>query len=174
MDEGDASKNAALAQAVGAVALRSAVLDEDLRGILRDLIWRDEAMLLFEGQSTDWLTWAFTMVVDKINYNNRAWSTERRAQFNEMIRQIKKIQDLRNWIIHGTWSTGSWEEQPRPRPWGERDDTVRYYCRRSRQRRWEGERTFTVSDVQYLADEIRNIRSAIAKLYFPIMMDEGR
>jgi hypothetical protein len=167
VEETEASKNTILTQAIGSVAIESACLDQVFREVLSDLTNAEfEVGLLFEGQSTEWLTSTCNIILNEVGQEyNRIWSVERVAEFNEAIRQVGNLRDLRNWVVHGTWSTHPVDEPPLPRPWGERDDTEKYYCRRSRPRRIWSERTFTVSDIQHLANAIRMTWVRIARIY---------
>lgn len=70
MDEAGASQNIALAQAIGAVAIESSCLDEVLREVLSALTDNVPAVeLLFEGQSTEWLTSSCLIVLDEVSHD---------------------------------------------------------------------------------------------------------
>jgi hypothetical protein len=73
-------------------------LSEVLFAGLRDLALG----LLFEGQSTEWLTSTCNIILNEVGHEyNRIWSVERVAEFNEAIRQVGNLRDLRNWWYMG-------------------------------------------------------------------------
>jgi AMMECR1 domain-containing protein len=69
VEETEASKNTILTQAIGSVAIESACLDQVFREVLSDLTNAEfEVGLLFEGQSTEWLTSTCNIILNEVGH----------------------------------------------------------------------------------------------------------
>ena len=146
-----------MARAIGLVAMASARLDDQLRYLLSDLAGSEQIWPLFEGQGTEWLIESTRMVMQQ---GARLYDVELRPSLTETLADGKRLQPIRNTVIHGVWSTTTQYRlddedenyRPKARPWGQigdSDDPV-FYCHRSRHRRYDPDHMFTVGDVMEL------------------------
>ncbi|MGW8766849.1 hypothetical protein ACWGN5_30620 [Streptomyces sp. NPDC055815] len=167
------TSNSELFRAIGRVAVESAQLDEMLREMICDLLSASEndVWLLFEGQTSEWLSDTFKAMLSQVDGYYSTWSREDHIEFRRILVELGKLRVMRNAVTHGTWreqlTLGRSEgDDYLERPWGE-DSTgeQKFWCIRSRQRKGQQEREFTISDVDRIADEIAENRQRMADLF---------
>jgi hypothetical protein len=159
--------------AIGRVAASSAILEDTLRSILKDLSdteYSDEAWILFEGQSMDWLINGCFLILKHSGPSHRWYNYG-----HELIKLLgeckEKLQKDRNVVIHGIWKDycewSNEEEEHRNctlRPSDSQDDHRIYYFMRSNQRRVFHCVHLAVSDLQELANRIQRVNSELWQL----------
>ena len=152
-------------EAVGRVAVESALQDDLLREILTDLVGQD-LWYFFEGQTTEALLVSCRTVLDHTDPPHERFSDAQREAFLKAVTSLSDLRDLRNSVVHGLWS--KWCVDPETaldRPWRDGDDGELLYVSRSRYRRFNTERKITIGDVHRLADEIHAAYTELAKAY---------
>ncbi|MEU3859780.1 hypothetical protein AB0F03_20820 [Streptomyces sp. NPDC028722] len=167
------TSNPDLFRAIGRVAVESAQVDEMLREMISDLLPEsaDDVWILFEGQSSEWLSETFKTMLAHVDGRYHLWAREDHEEFRKLLGVAAQLRVLRNAVVHGTWReefTLGWSEGDDyiGRPWkdGQPDEKI-FWCIRSRQRKGLQEREFSISDVERLATEIAENRQRIADLF---------
>jgi hypothetical protein len=155
-----------LYRAIGRVSAASALYDELLTELLDELLGTEDAGRLFVGQSSDWLAQSCRILFDDSTMWRRKYPAEARDRFFELLGAADSLRHLRNRIIHGIWTKDRFhDENSRPRPWGDWDDEVPFYCSRGRIRKGTEEQAFTITDINRVADELSRVRDGLAALY---------
>lgn len=156
----------ALYRAIGRVAPASALFDELLTELLDELLDTELAGRLFVGQTSEWLSQSARILFQDVTLTERRYPKDTRVQFFALLEAADRLRHHRNRVVHGTWTKQQhWEDDTRPRPWGNWDDEKPYYCSRGRARKGTEEHAFTVSDVNRMADELSRVRDDLAALY---------
>ncbi len=157
-----------LLNAIGSVAVESAILDDFLREMIGDLVVGHELWILLEGQSTEWLCQTSRLLLHETDPHGDYYTTDQHERFNTLINRIAELRNLRNTVVHGTWrwgpSLGTEPDEIEDRPWGGPIDDTTYLCNRSRPRKIFHEQYFSVADVHRIADEIRDTCQAFVDL----------
>lgn len=154
----------ALVLAIGAVASASADLEHALRTVVTDLVDvgpAEEAWLIFEGQSMDWLiTNCKTLVGNEL----RLQISESEQVLRDWLSSAERLKNLRNTVIHGRWSVKCrWPDpndshmcSPLSATTTDESGPV-YHVERSRYRRYAVEQAWGLSEVESLAIEIMDL-----------------
>lgn len=115
----------ALACGIGYAAMASARLDSKLRWLLASLLGDGNfipSYLLLEGRSTEWLRDSIKLVLHEIDPYFRTWPEKAHVRLCDLLEQARRLQDLRNTVIHGEWNNHAAQEESdiRARPRGPR------------------------------------------------------
>jgi hypothetical protein len=160
-----------LFNAVGRVALEATIADEALREILTCILGLN-AMLIFEGQSSDWLIKMAQLAAHEFDPRHHYIEADR-VKFDNYLQRIEELRQIRNVVVHGNWvaSTVYVDDEVLPRPWGVIDGVTPYVCTLSRLRKWGNSRFFTVGDVEETANKLHNTTKLLIKSF--IRMNDG-
>lgn len=153
--------------AIGRVAVSSAMLDEVLTELVDELAGTDIMWRITVGQSTDWLIQSLRLLLDETDPYFRRYTHEQHRTFLSLLDEAGRLRDLRNYVVHGLWTSESaFEEDARPRPWGETEATEAvFYSTRARNRKGYVAHAMTVGDALRLATEIARVRDGLVRLY---------
>lgn len=159
-----------LVTAIGRVAINSARCEDLLRLHVSILYGRDDYnWMLFEGQNMDWLLGTLQARLAAVG----GISDERRTHLGGLRIRIKRYQDVRNWIIHGTFEPmspfleaqmedcGSYDL-----PWKHIEGGETWACTRSRHMRGRSVNygrvmVCSIADINKLAAEFDNCTRAL-------------
>lgn len=153
--------------AIGRVAVSSAMLDEVLTELVDEFARTDVMWRITVGQSTDWLIQSLRLLLDETDPYFKSYTQEQHLAFLEMLDEAGRLRDLRNYVVHGLWTSKLvFEEEARPRPWGETEarEAV-FYSTRARNRKGYVSHAMTVGDALNLAIEIARVRDGLVRLY---------
>lgn len=160
-------QRAALAQAIGRVAMRSASSDDTLRFLMADLAeTNDPGWMIFEGQSTDWLINQSQALLKAAE--GQSAGTPFDSELKAALGKVAGVAKLRNEIVHGLWTTASNfdDSECKPRPFGNiPSKELLWYCHRSRYYRFEAPSRWTASDVNRVSDQIEEYRREAATVF---------
>lgn len=160
-----------LLRAIGHVALEATAVDEALREVLSNVLGLN-SMLIFEGQSTEWLISTTKIVASEFAPRHKYHETDLQ-KFEQILSEIETLRRLRNRVVHGYWASSVDDaESTLPRPWGNNGSERTYVCMQSRLRRWDWGQYFTVSDVNLLAKKLHDSMIELIKAF--IRMADGR
>lgn len=157
---------AELACLVGQVAVASAELESSLRlGIQRTLLSDDDNWWVVEGQPMETLIRWLQMWIRNRDPYFGIWSESEHHDFGTLLDHIRKLNALRNTVIHGTWNTRRFLDQSEVRsgrldPSRDVDDgSLSWYCLSSK-RGDDGyrEHMFTVDGLGELAGDLNITR----------------
>jgi hypothetical protein len=156
--------------AIGRVASTSAILEDALRRMLRDLSdteYSEQAWFLLEGQSTEWLIKSCEVMLKNVVGLSNPWY-KYRTQVTEYLRDCRDLQKSRNVVIHGVWRDFcAWSGEQglcTPRPSNSREDDRIYYFMKSSQKNAFQCVHLAVSDIQALANRIQRVGSELWQL----------
>ena len=129
----------------------SARLEQELRGALGEIEYTDHLVILFEGQSWEWLSQSLKAVLVE-TYITPRWEKER-IEMIRLLSDMNELRDMRNWIVHSAWRTdcyfeGSDHEECVPSKRAKLDPEGAFHFNRSRIRKWRSERQFTIADIE--------------------------
>ncbi|MGC4792208.1 hypothetical protein ACLQ22_30845 [Micromonospora sp. DT178] len=153
-----------LYRAIGRVVSESAKLERVLRNTLSELEYTDRLIILFEGQSWEWLAQSVKVVLDQFVCIH--WEGERNEMIG-LINEMTELRDMRNWVAHSTWRIdcyfeGSDDEECLPSERARLSPESAFHFNRSRFRKWRAERQLTIEDVEEIADRIRDLRERLS------------
>src|SRR5215217_6918686 len=133
-DSGKAENDLELYAAIGRVACASAELEDTLRWVIGEFCITDEASVLWDGQSWDWLIRGCTSILEGVYHPDTWWMKKYQAQLLSLLKEARGLQEDRNFVIHSTWRRNRLLEEGncRPRPKGSLPDTRLYYFLRTR------------------------------------------
>lgn len=151
--------------AIGRVAHSTALLDAMLGEFAEHLTGSLETWVFVSGQSTEWLLQMCRVLLDMADPQQDRYPTEFREEIRQRFERASELRNLRNRVIHGTWSRVPFDEQPLRRPWGNSSPGKVYWVARDRQRRGAEEQEMTVADVDRLADEIDQVAAGIIRAW---------
>ncbi|MEY9907826.1 hypothetical protein ABIA35_004058 [Catenulispora sp. MAP12-49] len=162
----------ALSEAIGLVAYESAVLDDVLRQAIDELFYDDSyTWILLEGQSTEWLIDTTKTLLKYSDHGMQKFGAEGHEALMRLLDEARPLSALRNAVIHGVWSeTSTLGEGAKPRYWGGPLDGA-YFCLRSRVRRYDDERPFTIGDIERIATEYMTLSVRIVDLCLRLTED---
>lgn len=156
----------ALYRAVGRLVVNSSFLESRLRMLVAWLAGADDASIVFDGQSVEWLVGIGKAMLGELRQTRFAIQDVER--FEAALSKAKGLNQDRNFFVHGDWSTQSYDDECVRRPTKKPADDRIFYVSRSRLRRVPEEREVAVVDVELLADQIRALGDEIGAA-----VDEG-
>jgi hypothetical protein len=158
-----ADRDVDLYAAIGRVACASAELEETLRHIIGEFCIGDEAAVLLDGQSWDWLIRGCQAILEGVYHEDFWWLKKYQSPLLSLLKEARALQEERNFVVHSTWRRTPLmeEEYIRPRPKGSASDSRVYYFIRSRRGRGLEERCLAVSDIELLAARIAELTSRL-------------
>ncbi|MEU7141692.1 hypothetical protein ABZ942_19735 [Nocardia sp. NPDC046473] len=150
--------------ALGRLVLSSSYLEGRLRYLVGWLAATDEASIVFDGQSTDWLIQSAKAMLGELKQTG-AYALQDCGRFEAALARAKELNNDRNFFVHGEWSIESGDDLCIPRPKSRPIDERVFYIARSRLRKVFQEHEVAVVDVELLAGQMfelgREITAAV-------------
>ncbi|KQQ66936.1 hypothetical protein [Microbacterium sp. Leaf320] len=152
--------------AMGRVAHSTALLDAMLGEFAEYLTDSTNTWVFVSGQSTDWLIQTCRVLLETtLDPQRTRYPDEFHKALRQQLSRASDLRNLRNRVIHGTWSNASYAEDPLHRPWGDTTSERTFWVARDRQRRSFEEQAMTASDVNRLADEIDLVTDGVIRAW---------
>jgi len=149
--------------AIGKVAHATAQLDVMLTEFAETLADSSVVWLLVTGQSTDTLVQTCQRLLEEVDPFGTAYPDGFRKRIDARLEELGRLRQLRNQVVHGTWSKYPFDEQPKPRPFGGAENDETFWVARERIRRISDEQAMTRSDVEELASRIDDVTARIIR-----------
>jgi hypothetical protein len=156
-----------LYEAIGRVAVESALFDELLDSIIGEIV-DDRFAFFWEGQATEALGDLCKKAVYSADPFAKRWGQEHHDRINQLLTEANYLRQIRNIVVHGIWSVHNSEEgETRHRPWGnaKSEETV-LFARLSKLRGRVVEYAMTVSDILELADKYDTLSLDLARAFY--------
>jgi len=141
--------------AIGRLVTETARFEDELQTTLFSLFLDDHLLLLLAGQSWEWYVESIKTVV--MQCIRIAWQEER-EELLAILNASQELRESRNWVVHGVWErTCWWGEGCIASPTAIEDPDRLYHFARGRVRKDFTERQFTVTDIETLANRVRDL-----------------
>lgn len=148
-----------LCPSLGRLVLNSSCLETELRSLLCWLAQSDEVSIVFEGQSVDWMIGQAKAMLGELKRTSK-YDLYDGGRIDEALTRANSLNRLRNFYVHGQWSTQSIDEELADRQRRLTGSTT-FYVTRSKLRKASEEREVPVSDVDLLADQVLDLASEL-------------
>ncbi|ONM46464.1 hypothetical protein [Nocardia donostiensis] len=139
--------------ALGRLVVNSGFMETHLRLLVSWLADIDDASIIFDGQSVDWLTQSGQAILRELK-QTKDFRLQDCERFENALARAKKLNGQRNLYVHGHWSVHNMLDDYTPRPRTSPEDHRIFYVCRSRLRRAIEEYEVAVVDVETLADQM--------------------
>ncbi|MBF6177448.1 hypothetical protein [Nocardia otitidiscaviarum] len=139
--------------ALGRLVVNSSRLETCLRSFLCWLAGVEEAGVVFDGQSVEWMIASSRAVLGELKCT-REFQLHDCDWFEALLAEAQDLNRQRNFFVHGDWDVEDRTEDSVRRPRNSPSDHRIFYVARSRLRKSFESREVAVVDVDLLADRM--------------------